>query len=46
MTLLKGKAILKSEDVKPGDMLETRLYDGKIMSKAEITNGKDGKRKN
>ncbi|MCK5137913.1 MAG: exodeoxyribonuclease VII large subunit [Bacteroidales bacterium] len=44
MTLLDGKALTGIKNVKPGDLLETRLYKGKILSKVEKTTGKNGKR--
>ncbi len=53
MTLVDGKTITGSQDVKPGDMLETRLYDGIVISQVEKTHKKsreihkkDGKREN
>ncbi len=42
MTLLDGKTISSSQDVNPGDILETRLFDGVILSKAENTHKKNG----
>jgi len=46
MTLLEGKPITRLTDVKPGNMLETRIYKGKIISKVEKTTTTHGKRKN
>jgi len=46
MTLVNGIAISRGKDVKPGDRMETRIYDGHIFSIAEKTNKTDGKRKN
>ena len=46
MTLMDGKSIRKVQQVKPGDLLETRLYDGSIISKAEKTATSDDKREN
>lgn len=46
MTLLDGKAIRKVQQVKPGDLLETRLYDGTIISKAEKSIQPDDKGEN
>ncbi len=43
MTLVGQKLITNTSDVKPGDILETRLLDGKIKSKAEKISGKDDK---
>ena len=43
MTLLDGKSIRKVQDVKSGDLLETRLYDGTIISKAEKSLKRDDK---
>ncbi|MDF1574614.1 MAG: exodeoxyribonuclease VII large subunit [Bacteroidales bacterium] len=37
ITLLKGKALRSVKDLKPGDILETRLQEGKILSKVENT---------
>ena len=44
MTLLDGKALAGIKNVKPGDLLETRVYNGKILSKVEKTTGKNGQR--
>jgi len=46
MTLLDGKAIRKVQQVKSGDLLETRLYDGIIISKAEKSIQPDDKGEN
>lgn len=46
MTMVDGKTLTRSLDVKPGDMIETRLYDGVVKSQVEKTHMKDGKRKN
>jgi len=46
MTLLDGKIISKVQHVKPGDLLETRLHDGIIVSKAEKTSKTDDQREN
>jgi len=46
MTLMDGKPISRLKDVKPGNMLETRIYEGKIISKVEKTTTSHGKRKN
>jgi exodeoxyribonuclease VII large subunit len=35
MTLHKGKSILSAGQIKAGDLLETRLYEGHIISKVE-----------
>jgi exodeoxyribonuclease VII large subunit len=43
MTLLEGKSIRKVQHVKPGDLLETRLYDGTIFSKADKLLKRDDK---
>jgi exodeoxyribonuclease VII large subunit len=46
MTLLEGLPISNIKDVKPGNILETRIYKGKIISKVEKTTFTHGKRKN
>lgn len=42
MTMLDGKVVVRSRDVKPGDILDTRLYQGTVRSKAVKTNDQDG----
>ena len=44
ITLLEGKALSGIKNVKPGDLLETRVYNGRILSKVEKTTGKNGQR--
>ena len=44
MTLLEGKPISSIKNIKPGSLLETRLYKGSIISKVEHTSEKDDKR--
>jgi exodeoxyribonuclease VII large subunit len=46
MTLLKGRAISSVKGLKSGDLLETRLYKGSIISKVEHSSQKDVKREN
>ena len=46
MTLLEGKPISNLKEVHPGNLLETRVYKGKIISKVEQTTITNGKRKN
>ena len=46
ITMLDGKTLTRSLDVKPGDMIETRLYEGVVISQVEKIHIKDGKRKN
>jgi exodeoxyribonuclease VII large subunit len=46
MTLLEGKPISSMKDVQHGDLLETRVHKGKIISKVEQTIITNGKRKN
>lgn len=45
MTLHKGRVISSSEKVVAGDLLETRLYKGSIMSKVEPDSKNENKRK-
>ena len=44
MTLMEGKSISTIKNIKPGSLLETRLYDGSIYSKVEHTSKKNDKR--
>jgi exodeoxyribonuclease VII large subunit len=44
MTLLEGKSISSIKNIKPGSLLETRLYQGSIISKVEHTSKKNDKR--
>jgi exodeoxyribonuclease VII large subunit len=44
MTLLEGKSISSIKNIKPGSLLETRLYEGSIISKVEHTSKKNDKR--
>ena len=44
MTLLKGKSMVSIKGIKPGSLLETRLYQGTIISKVEHTSEKNDKR--
>jgi exodeoxyribonuclease VII large subunit len=44
MTLLEGKLVSSIKNIKPGSLLETRLYKGSIISKVEHTSEKDDKR--
>ena len=46
MTLLKGKAVTSVKGIKAGNLLETRLYQGKIISTVEHTAEKNDKREN
>ena len=46
MTLLKGRALSSVKGIKSGDLLETRLYKGSIISKVEQSSHKDDKREN
>jgi hypothetical protein len=46
MTLLKGKAVTSVKGIKAGNLLETRLYQGKIISTVEHTAKKNDKREN
>jgi exodeoxyribonuclease VII large subunit len=46
MTLLKGRAISSVKGIRSGDLLETRLYKGSIISKVEQSSHKDDKREN
>jgi exodeoxyribonuclease VII large subunit len=43
MTLLEGKSISSIKNIKPGSLLETRLYKGSIISKVEHTSEKNDK---
>jgi len=44
ITRLKGRAISSLRNIKAGDLLETRLYKGSIISKVEHSSEKDDKR--
>jgi len=44
MTLLNGKALSSAKDIKAGSLLETRLYQGTVLSKVEHTSNKNDKR--
>jgi exodeoxyribonuclease VII large subunit len=44
MTLLEGKSVSSIKNIKPGSLLETRLYKGSIISKVEHTSEKNDKR--
>jgi len=44
MTLLNGKALSSAKDIKAGNLLETRLYQGTVLSKVEHTSNKNDKR--
>ncbi len=44
MTLQEGKSISSIKNIKPGSLLETRLYEGSIISKVEHTSKKNDKR--
>jgi len=46
MTLHKGRAISSAAHIKAGDLLETRLYKGRIISKVEHSSKNDDKREN
>ena len=41
VTRLKGKVITNADEVRPGELLETRLYTGRITSRTENTNSKE-----
>jgi exodeoxyribonuclease VII large subunit len=43
MTLLEGKSVSSIKNIKPGSLLETRLYKGSIISKVEHTSEKNDK---
>ncbi len=43
MTLLEGKSVSSIKNIKPGSLLETRLYKGSIISKVEHTSQKNDK---
>ena len=43
MTLLEGKSVSSIKNIKPGILLETRLYKGSIISKVEHTSQKNDK---
>jgi exodeoxyribonuclease VII large subunit len=45
ITLHNGKALTGTEAIIPGDILETRLHHGTVISKAEKTTSNHGKRK-
>ncbi len=42
MTLHKGKTLKDVQEISPGDLLETRLYQGTVFSKTEKIDRKDG----
>ncbi len=44
LTLLEGKTVVSIKGVKAGSLLETRLYQGTIISKVEHTSEKNDKR--
>ncbi len=44
MTLMEGKSLFSIKDIKPGSILETRLYQGRIISKVEHISENNGKR--
>lgn len=44
ISLLKGKAVVSAKGIKAGDLLETRLYRGTIISKVEHSSEKNDKR--
>lgn len=46
MTLLDGRAVTEINDIATGDVLETRLHEGEILSKVEKIRAKNVKRKN
>jgi exodeoxyribonuclease VII large subunit len=46
MTLVNRRLITNTTGINPGDILETRLLDGTIMSKAEKITKQDGKTEN
>jgi exodeoxyribonuclease VII large subunit len=46
MTLLDGRAISSVEQLLPGQLLETRLHRGSVLSKVEQTRQNHDKRKN
>ncbi|MCD4710368.1 MAG: exodeoxyribonuclease VII large subunit [Bacteroidales bacterium] len=43
MTLLEGKPVLSIKNIKPGSRLETRLHQGRIISKVEHTSENNDK---
>jgi exodeoxyribonuclease VII large subunit len=45
ITIREGRAIASAHGILPGDILETRLYKGKIISKVEHSTQKDDKTK-
>ena len=44
MTLVEGKSVASIKNIKVGSLLETRLHDGSIISKVELSPKKDDKR--
>jgi exodeoxyribonuclease VII large subunit len=44
ITLMEGRAISSSKNIKAGDLMETRLYKGSIISKVESSAENDDKR--
>ena len=44
MTLMEGKSLLSIKDIKPGSILETRLHQGRIISKVEHSSENNDKR--
>jgi exodeoxyribonuclease VII large subunit len=44
MTLMEGKSLLSIKDIKPGSILETRLHQGRIISKVEHSSEDNDKR--
>ncbi len=44
MTLVEGKSVASVKNIKVGSLLETRLHDGNIISKVELSLKKDDKR--
>ena len=44
MTLVEGKSVASVKNIKVGSLLETRLHDGSIISKVELSPKKDDKR--
>lgn len=45
MSLIEGKSITSIKKIKTGSLLETRLHDGRIISKVELTSKTNDKRK-
>jgi len=46
MTLMNGRAVSGFRAVKAGELLETRLHDGSILSRVENTIKRDDQREN